>query len=239
MGDRKHWRAAVLTGICLGLVGCQDPKDPVAPRELPGPQFVIAPDDEGSGGGSDPGSTEDPPNYGSESEIPPEYWSTTIYSLHDAVTWYGASADGYGEMTYVGNRARITLDLTVLHDYSTVATHHTAREDSHLLPLAYYFNNGYSFATAKDCGQVASQSGQYEAKTVVLVNWSLFTTSSLQLNGSASAAQPECPPPDDPGTGGGDDYTGGGEVWCLVEFWYDMETGEIVDYEILYCWVEN
>ncbi len=240
MGRMNPWSGALLAGICLGLPACEERSDPAAPGELPAAQFLVSSGD-GSGGGSNPIPGEDAPSYSSETDVPPEYGVSGIIVRQNSVTWYGAAIEGFASMDYLGNRGSIALDLSVLHDYSTVATNHVEEKDSHFLPAWYRMALQYWYLTARDCGQVANQNAHFEAKTVVIVNLALLEWTDEKKNSTTGAEQPACAPPVDPGGGGDGGGSGGGgtgEVWCMVSYWYDVETGEVLGYDILFCWVE-
>ncbi|HET7274079.1 MAG TPA: hypothetical protein VFI91_02805 [Longimicrobiaceae bacterium] len=184
-------------------------------------------------------------------EIPMEYREDPVM--------YGASHNGsFGSYTYVksvsfsfnANHAVQTLELIGRSVTDQVSTPVARSEFSHLVPnWPGSLTTTNQLTLQRNCGYTVDA---YETRKV----WNSFAMNlggffewgHQQASVQYSDDQADCPseiveePADGGGGGGGG---GGGEddgepvddiSNCLVEYWYDIDTGEIIDWRVLYCY---
>jgi len=230
----RRWTPVVAAVCSFTLAACADDAGPMtpAPHQPGGVRTDIAPD----GGQA--------PSYASMSDVPEDMLFAHISNPSATVHWEGAQAVAHGTMAYYANRARMNLTLTVVHGYSTVGTW-TSQWKSLDHTFAFPWRNAtapLAPTTSRDCGQTADIGVDFEAFIVAFIT-SQFTEidRAPSEHRDASAPQPDCYEDDSTpggggGGGGGGGDEGGGGGYCIVEYWYDESTGEVIDYEIWFCY---
>ncbi len=208
--------------VALALPGCE--ADTTAPEKTPDATAVQATTvTDGSGA----------PNYGSLDEVPPSFKFAKVNVMDARVGWDGSLVQGYGMMQYFGDRARISFNLKVVHDFTTTITDSYTVTHESLLPDWQVLGAPYEMMTGSDCGQTANLAIDFSASTVVLVDWALTTIGSDADNAQTHAPQPQCPtsPPAGGQFAGGDDNTR-----CDIQITYDRLTGDILDVDVIACY---
>jgi hypothetical protein len=105
-------------------------------------------------------------------------------------------ASGYASMEYVGNRGEHEMEMQILHGYSTVATARMPpRIASDYMPWRRVMGTPLEYSLPESCGQTANLSVVHRAKTIVLYNFTITTIGRDEVQGQASATQPDCSPP--------------------------------------------
>lgn len=181
----RQW---VVAAAVISIAGCMDGSRVLSP---PGAQPRPLPHSVRSEMAPDGYET---PAYASSSELPPEYSLAEIRTRSAEAHWEGATARGYASMEYFGNRGRQDLNLTVLHDYTTVGTTQGTGTGSAFLPQWLLLGTPLSLTVPNDCGQVVDLHVHYTASIYVLLNYSLTEISRATDLTDASSHQPSCDP---------------------------------------------
>lgn len=191
---RRSWLAAGVGTVLLSA--CGDRAGPVlAAVPLAHPERSVAPDGH------------EVPSYESEAAVPPEYAWAEVRSHRERIGWESNAVTGYGSMEYFGNRGRITLEIQVLHGYSTVASTRTEREQPDFFPAHRMLGIPLFYTVPEACGQMANLSAQYSARTILFIETRLTEVGPHVVGGAASASQPACPDDPDPCVGDGEYMT--------------------------------
>lgn len=212
--------------------------DPMAPDAIEGIARLIEPDE----GGGTPPNDGSAPTYGSLAEVPGEIRFADIFVTKATLVWVGSTAKAESYIDYWGNRITQAMSLTIQnqngggsrHDYPAKRSHYWGGERR-------TWTTHLEFLTPSSCGQVGNLTVNYEVKQVVFFDWKLTTLDEDHANKYANAAQPDCPPESgSPGTKDPwSDREVDGDAYCMVFFTYDKNTGEVVDFWILYCTEKN
>lgn len=110
------------------------------------------------------------------------------------------------------------------------------------------------FGISLDCSTILER-GYVKANTTHYASWNFSVNIegmswpiSINRGPKYSDDREDCPAPDEDGRDTGytdrEEPAGGGgeedgETYCMVRYWYYVDTGEIIDVEILYCWEEG
>ena len=160
-----------------------------------------------------------------------------IWNARTTVGFQTGSAWAMGRHDYQGNKSDITTRVTVSLDGTVIGSQSAyVLEDIFFLADFGLPKSLQAIARAfvsQECGLMARGDSDHAAwwEAVPGLNFTSFNKSALTTYSPEPAFQPECAPPPPPTTGGG----GGDGGYCLVSIWYDPYTGEVVDWEILYC----
>lgn len=149
--------------------------------------------------------------YPTENDVPPDRRLARIYRHSERISWSGRTANAYASMEYFGNFGEQTLEITVVHGYSTVGSMRTERHVQDFLPAGRVMGNPLQYVLAEDCGQTANFAATHTAKTIMFVNSAISTVGSERARGETAATQPTCRIPEEtcaPDDGGGDYMTG-------------------------------
>jgi hypothetical protein len=156
----------------------------------------------------------------------------TKAGFHDGHAWAEGAHSYIGNVGAVSTTARVMYAGQFLAERSATEQRYTpfllnfGRKDFVSVYVPVYSDH--------ECGLTVEGTSQHSAawqffQGVGTANWGGVVTSSF----SSRASQAECPDGFD-GVGAGGAESAGGSV-CFVEYWYDKETGEVLDSEILFC----
>lgn len=196
--------------------------------------------------------------YVTDAETPDE-WKPRIITMSPYAYWEGRTAVGSSRVDYVGNRIEANLTLGISGPASTLSTTARSSEAFFWPDQRSHVTSGFRLMGLDDCGHVANISGQYKAETTIFFSWQGLTSLAATASRSRGTPQPECAtkeedaPVEKPDGGGGSGDGGGtggdlggcpecldepatGYTTCRVRYTYYVDTGEVIDAEILYCW---
>jgi hypothetical protein len=132
------------------------------------------------------------PVFASMDEVPPG-WRARVWGESSRADWTGSTAGVYAFMYYTGNRISQTMNLSVVHGYSTVATAPpVTRTAWHILPYDGVLGVPMSFSVAETCGQVANLVTQHTAKVVLFIQLSFLELDDASAFSQGAARQPAC-----------------------------------------------
>jgi hypothetical protein len=174
-----------------------------------------------------------------EGDPVPEDARGKIMSAYTFVAFNTDHVYAQGDHLYQGNKSRIETTLNAWFAGERIGTQKGVKEQSS--PFIYSFLQTYYIQaiarlyTSHTCGLSADASSEHSAWWEAVVGSPVSTFSLDAMSSFATRrSQGECPPPPPPlppADGGG----GGGGGMCWVNIWYDTSTGEIVDWDVLFC----
>jgi hypothetical protein len=237
MGTRSGWSPLWL--LTLGLFGCVDSTDPMGIQETVPAQdldFFVPLSHPVEGAASTSSATvmslDEFRTLSGGGEIPPEYLIPARISNPRMNVVAGASAfaafagaDAYG--THAGVNALLNLRYEVSPLVEVQGTNGWAGVFPRNGELEVYMHG----QVPGHCGHQANGHANFEAK----VEWTLVHTvkvSEVRDFAADDAMQPSCR---STGGGGGGPPSGSGNH-CVIQYWYDKATGEIVHWIVLYCY---
>jgi hypothetical protein len=134
------------------------------------------------------------PVYNTWAEIPESAYHAEIWNEHARVNWRADTAVSYARMSYIGNRASMTFNLTILHKYTTVATPNplTIRSPAYLLTEERGMGAPFRFHVSERCGQVANLNVYYTATSVLFIQSQFTELSADDASVDTSARQADC-----------------------------------------------
>ncbi len=182
---RRVWGVVLASTMAVVLLGCADTtRITSSNRTAPVPQQVrkaMAPDGY------------EAPVFNSTDEVP-GWWRANVWDESSTADWTGSTAGGYAFMRYTGNRISQTMNLSVIHGYSTVATAPPLTRNAwHFLPYDGLLGSPTSYSVDESCGQVANLSTQHTAKIVLFIQVSFLEFDEATTSSQGAARQPDCP----------------------------------------------
>lgn len=190
------------------------------------------------------------PIFATEADVPFAFLHPEIYSKTNSVAWSGATVISGSTMDYYGNKAAITFDLTV--SGTDNAQRNAEAGEARFWPERTILQSDeVSLSVRATCGNAASLNTTHTATVIFDIGSILGVAVRVNLNttqpGGGGASQDACgeetrTEPAGPNGGGG-----GGEgcltclelppvTECLVLYHYDLQTGEIFDMTVLFCY---
>lgn len=229
----RWWRYAPLA---LGLLGCAEalvvgPAPAGAPRA---PASTYVP-------GDYDGSV---PYFESETDVP--NWGPRVHEIFPEVHWEGRTAVASSSMFYFGNQAEETFSLEISGPSNGSRTASSLSTTGPWPDDFFHYSSDFGYSAGGSCGHTANLSSLHFARISFFVSYRGFAVlEARQPGGKEPAIQPPCPTREEDrpsGRGGG----GGGEcpecvteprgyTTCRYRVTYDLETYDIIDFEILYC----
>ena len=242
----------VVAATCLGLVAVACDDSPTAPRgnppdsitdlapavtvpgtdlELRVPVAVARPESEEAPGGlqlsAPPGV---PETHQLESGLIVSAWS-------EAFAWWG-NAGVLAHTKFLGNRIKVDVTATVSFlGQPLVSSLTRSTEDTYIYPLNVKDHAASSHISIEgECGHKASGGAQHR----VWVQYVDLEWGWAQRPSNASPhSQPACDThvvPVTEGSSGAGDQAPPGEIYtCWYRYYYDIETGQVLHTELLYC----
>lgn len=141
-----------------------------------------------------------------------------------------------GEHRYIGNKSRIETTAKAYFDGQLIGTQLGVKEESSIFLLSGFYMQ-YMQAVARiytdhTCGLAADASSFHSAWWEAVMGSPVSTFYKVERTSQSTRLhQKECTTAvPKPGDGGG-----GSGGMCWVEVWYDEATGEILDWNPLYC----
>ena len=143
-----------------------------------------------------------------------------------------------GEHTYIGNKSRIETTANAWFEGALIGSQVGVKEQSSWFVTSIFYAP-YIQAVARiyhdyTCGLAADASSRHSAWWEAVMGSPVSVFSKEETSTFATRrSMADCPPPPPPSTGGGGTGSVGGMCW--VNIWYDVGTGEIVDWDVLFC----
>jgi len=170
-------------------------------------------------------------------------WDNPASAIYDARTIAGfapGSAWAMGEHSYQGNKGRIETTVTAAFEGTQIGSQSAYR----LADWTFWLDFGIvkhisaiaRLYTNHECGLTAWGSSNHEAWWEAIPGANIATFGRISRSSTSDPEfQPDCAPPV-PYAGGGGGGGGGPEgAYCWVSIWYDLDTGEVLDYDVLFC----
>jgi hypothetical protein len=167
-------------------------------------------------------------------------WGNEASAIYDARTIAGFEPGGawaMGEHRYQGNKGRVDTEVTAVFDGTEIGSQSAYR----LADWSFWLDFGWvkhisaiaHFYTNHECGLTTWGNSNHEAWWEAVPGANIATFGKIGVSTSSQPEhQPGCAPPSGGGGGGGGAIEG---AYCWVSIWYDIETGEVLEYDILFC----
>lgn len=161
----------------------------------------------------------------------------TIWDASTDLTFHPKSLEAWAEHKYRGNKGRVEVTAFMREGGVAIGNRTGFEEGWHswLSPFAHHVIANSIINLEKDCGLTADAQGKHEAW------WEIAPGSGPSVFGkvgfsttSGLASQPACPPTPTGGGGGGDGMSGDAAM-CYIWLEYDLDSGEILDWQVIYC----
>jgi hypothetical protein len=176
---------------------------------------------------------------GSSSDVDITPYLNEMGAIYDARTKVGFGPGygySFGSHSYQGNKGRVETTVNVWLDGFPMGSQAAVTEKYTMFltdfGLVKYISATAHFYTDKDCGLSVTGKSEHSAWW----EWFLGGSSThwgdvTQTSDAAPVAQPECQPDPDPPYVG----TSSSDTTCYYWVTYDLETGEVIDAELLGC----
>ncbi|HET9947745.1 MAG TPA: hypothetical protein VFQ22_02350 [Longimicrobiales bacterium] len=191
----------------------------------------------------DPG-TNPPPD---PEPITSTYVRSAIYDAQTLVGFNPGSAFAWGMHHYQGNKGRIETTANVTFQGTPIGSRTAVAEQYTPVlvdfGLKHFIQVMAEVFTDRTCGLTVSGSSEHFAwwefigKGVLEMGRSQISSSARPKSKDPCPSSPPPPPPPPHGGGGStdEDYGGGDSGVCYFWVRYDLNTGEVVNYRLLYC----
>ncbi|HUF77022.1 MAG TPA: hypothetical protein VMM35_12130 [Longimicrobiales bacterium] len=162
--------------------------------------------------------------------------ASDIWNHRTTAGFQTGSAWAVGSHDYQGNKSDITTRVTVFLDGAQIGSQSAYT----LQDMTFWLDFGLpkhiqAIARAyvhQVCGLTARGDSSHAAWWEAVPGATIATFGrTARTSASGLASQPVCQPT--PPTGESSGSGGGG--FCWINVWYDPDTGEVVDWEVLYC----
>ncbi|MEJ2203110.1 MAG: hypothetical protein P8170_03275 [Gemmatimonadota bacterium] len=148
-------------------------------------------------------------------------------------------AGNQAKTTFTGNRIKVDVYTTVTFLAEPLVTEFLqTTQDSYFWPQTEKRHDAFSqIAIEGSCGHTASGRAQH----VVWIDYGPYEWGETERPSNGKPySQRDCEtddaPVDDPRTGSGGDEPPPGEIYtCWYRYTYDIYTGEVLEFELLYC----
>jgi hypothetical protein len=189
------------------------------------------------------------PTYPTEADVPSRFWQPLITDKIIGLSWVGSTVTAGSTLYYYGNRGGGTFNLTVSGIDNPPPRSVQSFEEQFWPEDKVFFTDDFGLTGRSTCGNTATLDSQHTASITFdigsVMGVAIRITKSVTQPGNTTASQDACGErtsiePAAPGSGGGGDDC----ITCLlppvtecaVLYHYDIQTGEIMDYSILYCY---
>lgn len=217
----------------VAALGCENAEKLTSPPDTQEPT-VIRP-------GQVAPSYSAPPGAPDEFDTPPRIGGL-VFEV--GITASEAWASAY--MTYFASEADLTTYLTLRFEGSLAGSTQNAEYHRYALPNERTINSRADIPVPKACGHSASGRVEGHAWHEALTPLGYVSWGDVFRDDEDSASQLACEKDDDNTDGGGGTGTppgGGGDEGdnqepetCVVQYWYNESTGEIIYATVLYCY---
>lgn len=174
------------------------------------------------------------------SEIPADF-HVHIWEHRPRVSFNGADAEGYTLAKFRGNHGEVYQNLIVMYDNRATSVQSTVPVKSYR-PQDWLIGQPIKLETNGTCGHAATLNSKVVTELVLWIKTALTTWESLPSDLWISASQSGCQTENGDGEssgggsgGGGGGAEGGGGGWCAIEYWYDIQTGDVLGADVLFC----
>jgi len=149
------------------------------------------------------------------------------------------SAGNQAKTTFTGNRIKVDVYTTVTFLAEPIVTEFLqTTQDTYFLPQTEKHHDAFSSVRIEgSCGHTASGHAQH----IAWIDYGPYEWGETERPSSGGRySQPACEtdevPVEDSRTGGGESGPAPGDIYtCWYRYYYDIDTGEILDVELLYC----
>jgi hypothetical protein len=149
-----------------------------------------------------------------------------------------------GSHEFSGNKGSVDTEGTVRFQGTIVGTQRAFAQDTYPFVLAIFDPVHFIWTEARiytdrECGLTGHGASAHRASWEAVMGGPVFAFSEIARSSTSDLeSQPECtgstPPPANPTTGAGGSG-GGGESVCYIWITYDLDSGEILHQQLLYC----
>lgn len=165
-----------------------------------------------------------------------------IWNARTGLKFWGSRLEAWGEHDYVANKGKIEVTASLWRDGVSLGSQSNFSEETYpFVPWWHHIGVVTSIDTDVACGLSGDARSQHGAWWEAALGTGPSTFGAGWVSSWASnVRQDPCPPPTNTttntgGGGGGGGVPGGGSYTCYIWWRYDMDTGDVLDAQLLYC----